>query len=283
MNYFLLFLIIAIQLIESVIVKQYNIKAKTNNVTLFSAACCMFALIFFVINSGGRLDFNVSIIPYALGFAIAYGTATASSVFALKTGPLSLTTLFIAYSLLVPTLYGIIFLKDPISPMLYVGLGLLMVSLFLINVKKNENLKFSPLWIVYVLLVFFSNGMCSTVQKMQQLKFDGAYKNEFMIIALAVVTIVLFTVGILQKGNKTEMLKPCLKYGVVKGFGNGFMNYLVMVVSAALPNAVLFPSISAGGIVLTYICSLLIYKEKLTRIQTVGYILGIVSIVFLNL
>ena len=283
MTYFLLLLIIADQLLEAVMAKQYNIKAKHNNVLLFSGVCCFFALVFFLINSGGKLDFNSAIVPYALAFATAFGTATATAVFAIKTGPLSLTTLFSSYSLLIPTFYGILILKDPISPTLYIGLAALLVSLFLINMKKNESLKFSPIWIVFVLLAFVSNGMCSTIQKMQQLKFDGAYKNEFMIIALAVVVVVLIASGLMQKGSKAEMLKPCLKYGAVKGLGNVFLNFLVMVTSATLPNSVLFPSISAGGTVVTYLCSVFVYKEKLTKTQTIGYVLGIISIVFLNL
>ena len=79
------------------------------------------------------------------------------------------------------------------------------------------------------------------------------------------------------------MLRPCLKYGVIKGFANGFMNYLVMVTSALLPNSVLFPSISAGGIVLTFICALVLYKEKLSVTQYIGYALGTASVVLLNL
>ncbi len=79
------------------------------------------------------------------------------------------------------------------------------------------------------------------------------------------------------------MVKPCLRYGAVKGLINGIMNYLVMVVSASIPNSVLFPSISAGGIVLTFICSLTIYKEKLSKSQMLGYILGIISVIFLNI
>ncbi len=283
MTYFLLLLIIGDQLLESVMSKQYNIKAKLNNVLLFAGVSCFFALVFFVLNSRGNLEFNSAIVPYAIAFAVAFGTATVTAVFAIKTGPLSLTTLFSSYSLLIPTFYGILILKDPISPTLYIGLAALLVSLFLINMKKNENLKFSPAWIVFVLLGFVSNGMCSTIQKMQQIKFDGAYKNEFMIIALIIVTVVLLICGLSRKGNKAEMIKPCLKYGAVKGLGNGFLNYLVMVTSALLPNSVLFPSISAGGTIVTFLCSVFVYKEKLTRTQTVGYILGIASIIFLNL
>ena len=283
MTYLLLALIVGDGLMEQRLSKQYNIKARLNNINLFSAVSCLCALLFFLINSRGQLEWNAAMLPYSIAFAAAFGTATATATFAIRTGPLSLTALFTSYSLLIPTFYGIFFLKDPVSPLLYAGLGVLLVSLYMINRNKEESMKFSPVWILYVALAFVSNGMCSTIQKMQQLKFDGAYKNEFMIAALLLVTAVLFIMGFLQKGDKKEMLKPCLKYGIIKGFGNGMMNYWVMLASALLPTAVLFPTISAGGIVLTYLCAVFIYREKLSRVQTAGYFLGVVSVVLLNL
>ena len=282
MAYLFLVLIILEGSLEVVLAKEYNLKTAKPNCNLFTAVVCFCALCFFLLNSGGRLSFEASLIPYSLGFAVAFGTASATAIFAIKTGPISITSLMSSYSLLIPTFYGLLFLKETPHTTLYFGLAAWAVSLFLINFKKNENLHFTPMWIVYVLLCFVSNGMCSTVQKMQQMAFDGAYKNEFMIYALIPVTIVLFVLGFMQPGNKLSMLKPCLKYGVVKGLANGFMNYLVMVTSAMLPNAVLFPSISAGGLVLTFICAVTLYKEKLSRMQYIGYSLGIIAVVLLN-
>ena len=54
MNYFFLFIIILIQLFERIFAKQYNIKAKAPNINLFTAVGCFFALLFFLIKSGGR-------------------------------------------------------------------------------------------------------------------------------------------------------------------------------------------------------------------------------------
>ena len=62
MTYFLLLLIVADQLLEAIMSKQYNINAKKINVILYSGVSCLFALLFFVANSGGKLDFNPKII-----------------------------------------------------------------------------------------------------------------------------------------------------------------------------------------------------------------------------
>ena len=53
--------------------------------------------------------------------------------------------------------------------------------------------------------------------------------------------------------------------------------------SAGISKSLMFPLISAGGIVLTWIISLFFYKEKLTLKQNIGMVLGVISIVFLNL
>jgi multidrug transporter EmrE-like cation transporter len=47
--------------------------------------------------------------------------------------------------------------------------------------------------------------------------------------------------------------------------------------------SVMFPVISAGGIVISFIISLVLYKEKFSIMQYIGLILGITSIVLLNL
>ena len=125
--------------------------------------------------------------------------------------------------------------------------------------------------------------MCSTVQKMQQLKFDGAYKNEFMIIALA-IDAVIFAVFLLctQKNLKFHM-KNSIKYATVSGFANGLANLLVMLLTALLPSAILYPSISGGSVVIMFFVSIFVYREQLTKQQQAGYLIGVLSVVLLNL
>ena len=64
---------------------------------------------------------------------------------------------------------------------------------------------------------------------------------------------------------------------------NGIVNLFVMILSGKMPVALMFPLISAGGIIVTYIVSRFFYKEKLTKMQFAGFILGIASVVFLHI
>ena len=282
MKYLLLVSDIAGITAQNIFSKQYDLKCKKQNVFIFTAVLSFFAMLFFVISSGGKLNFNAEFLLYSIGFGIAYGAATAGQVYAIKTGSLSISMLIMSYSLIIPTMYGIAFLKEPVRMSTYIGIALLMISLFMVNMKK-EDAKFSLVWIMWLIISFVGNGMCSTVQKMQQLHFDGAYKSEFMIAALAVVIVISLVIGFLQPGNKKEEFVGCLKYAPISGIANGIVNLLTMVLTAVIPNAVLFPSLSAGGIVLTFIISLAIYKEKLTKMQIIGYFVGTASVIILSL
>ena len=47
--------------------------------------------------------------------------------------------------------------------------------------------------------------------------------------------------------------------------------------------SILFPSISGGGIVLGFLLSTFVYKERLSRIQYIGYAIGTASVIILNI
>ncbi|MBE6762457.1 MAG: hypothetical protein E7551_09295 [Ruminococcaceae bacterium] len=202
-------------------------------------------------------------------------------VLAIAYGSLSLTSLFISYSLMIPTFYGLI-IGDTVSTGFIPGMLLLVISLFLTN-KSNEKAKISLKWIICVFLSFLGNGMCTVVQKMQQIASNGAYKNEFMIVALAIVTVVMLIMSILKERTEIKFFaKVGWHWAIICGALNGMVNLFVMILSGKMPVSLMFPLISAGGLIVTYIVSRFFYKEKLTKIQFIGFIFGLMAVVFLN-
>jgi drug/metabolite transporter (DMT)-like permease len=257
----------------------------TGGALTFSAASCVAALVVFLITSGGKLVFATEYLGYSALFAVSYGAAVVFGVLAVQTGPLSLTSLLTSFSLLIPTFYGIFVLDEPVSLTLYVGLALLLVALVLINLeKKGEKKQITLRWVVYVLLGFVGNGACSTVQKVQQMAFPGAYKSEFMIAALLMTILGIGICALLmERGQIKESLKKGAVFFIPCGLSNGIVNFLVIVLSARMDASVMFPVISGGGIVLAFLISILFYKEKLSLWQILGSALGLISVVLLNL
>ena len=280
----LLLLVVVFVSAQQVTKKGFSGRVSGGTMT-FSAASCVAALVVFLITSGGKLVFSTEYLGYSALFAVSYGAAVVFGVLAIQTGPLSLTSLLTSFSLLIPTFYGIFVLHEPVSVTLYVGLALLLVALVLINLeKKGEKKQITLRWVVYVLLGFVGNGACSTVQKVQQLAQNGAYKSEFMIAALIMAILAMSVCALLmERGAIRESLKKGVAFYIPCGLANGIVNFLVIVLAARMDASVMFPVISGGGIVLAFLISILFYKEKLSRWQILGSVLGLVSVVLLNL
>lgn len=271
--------------IQNVFKKSYGEKFEKGEFT-FSFLTSLFALIFFAVTSKS-MDFSREIFLYSFFFAICYAIATVTMVFAMKIGNMTLTSLFISYSLIIPTLNGLFFLGDNVKIFQYIGIFALLVSIYLVRgeaKKTEEQKKISLKWIIYVILAFISNGMCSVIQNAQKIRFNGKYDGDFMIVSLAIV-VIFFAVCILVYERK--IFGKCFKNGMVlgslNGISNGATNFLVMLSLSFVPSSVFFPLISAGGIIFTFFCSLLIYKERFILRQLIGLVFGVFALVFLNI
>lgn len=132
------------------------------------------------------------------------------------------------------------------------------------------------------------NCCCSgdflTVQKFQQIASGGRYKNEMMILALlAVILVMALLAGLTERKQALAHLKIGARYFTLCGAANGVVNYLVLVLANRMPASVMFPVISAGGVVLAALIAIFIYKEKLQPQQWLGMLSGIFAIILLNL
>ncbi len=289
MNALLLILVVLGVSAQHVTRKIYGQKAEGGAFT-FSALSALVALLFFLITSGGKLNFTWNILPHAIGFAVTYSLSIIFSFLAIKEGPLSITSLVTSYSLLIPSIYGLFAWGEEFSALLAVGLAILVVSIFLIRFEPKsetnvtEKKLLTPKWLFYVFLAFVGSGGCSAFQKDQQLKFNGAYKNELMIVALGItfITIAICALCFEKKSVLMYAKRGLLTYTLC-GAANGVVNYLVMVLSNRMNASLMFPIISAGGILTSALLSMTVYREKLSNLQKIGLALGILAIVVLNL
>lgn len=279
--FYLIAIILGVSL-QNVTKKHYNRKTSGGGVFVFSLITCLVAAVFFLVSSK-KIEWNPAFLLYSFGFALSYAVSIIFNVLAIKEGSLSLTSLVISYSLMIPALYGIFFLNETFTIWMLMGLLLLVISLILIN-EKSGNSKISFKWILYAFFSFVGNGMCVVIQKAEQVAFNGRYKNEFMIIALLIVALCMVVGAFI---SERKLLKFYLKNGAVvsflNGVINGMVNLFVMILSALMPVSIMFPLVSAGGIIVTYFISRFFYKEKLSRRQFIGFFFGIGSVICLNL
>jgi len=281
MQYLLLTMTTCLMSVQSIISKQYSIHAKRHNPTLYVSLQGLAAMLTLAISAGFQLHFSWDVLPYSIAFGTMYFASSVCSVLAIKCGPFALSNLINAYSQMIPTLFGIVFLKEPISQFAYVGIAFLVLSIFLINSKKEE-FRFSLAWLILISISFLANGLCATVSKMQQLAFDGQYKSEYMIAGLLITFLSMLVVTLIRRKDALPV-KECAVYAMPAGALNGLLNLGILFLTGMVPNALLFPCLSAGGIILSFIAAVFIYKERLSAKQIIGFIFGVLAVIALNL
>ncbi len=164
MQYVLLFITIICNSAQQIIQKQYNIKEAKPAPFLFLTVNTVTAMAFFVMSAGFKLNFTPQIIPHSIAFSISYIMGFIGNILAIGCGSLAITALVISYSLILPMLYGAIFLHEHISAMGFAGIAMLLISILLLNFKK-ERFEFSPKWLIFVAISFVGNGLCTIIQK----------------------------------------------------------------------------------------------------------------------
>jgi len=127
--------------------------------------------------------------------------------------------------------------------------------------------------------------MCSTVQKLEPIYCDADSGNIFMIVALLMNTVFLMLFSFMREGKAETVttVKKGWHFAAMCGLMNGVVNLLVMILNNRIAASVLFPIVSAGNLVITFLLSVALFHEKFSKRQIGGFIVGVAAVVILNL
>ena len=282
MQYLLLLGTIFTMTAENALRKEYDLKAKTPNVFLFTGVSALSAMVFFLARAGFRLEYAPGLWPYAAALAVTYAGSHIGGFLSVRYGSLAISAMMGSFSLVIPALYGVIALGETLRFTGILGIVCLCVSLLLVH-WPSEKVHLTIKAVCSMLLLFFANGIFGTVQKLQQLHFNGGYISEVMVMTLAVSAVLLGVFALLQWKKGETKLRPAVMFGIPNGVANGLSNLLVMLMTTMIPNTVLYPSVSAGGIVMGCLAGVVLYRERPVLRQIIGYVFGAAAAVLLNL
>ena len=247
----------------------------------FVELCAIF--LFWAVMFAVAPEFNLSVLPYSIAFAVFFAMGKVGYVFAVKEGSLVLTSMVLQSSLILVSVWGMLFWGAKFT--LRVGIGLVLVAVALVlclyNGKHEDSSKkkVSLKWAFFALVSFLGNAGCTITQKTQQLSFNGKYGNMLMLFASMLSGIVGLTLYMKSdKSHSKQILKTNLYLPVLSGASNGLLNLFVMLLAvSALSPTLVYPTIAVGGLILTALISLLCFKEKLKWWQWIGVVVGIVA------
>lgn len=272
---------------EGVLVKRYN-KIHAKGGFMFMSFISLFSMLFFVIKdiATDKSGFTLSleILPYGVIAGILYCSASFLTYIALGCGPFAISMLILSYSGVFSVIYGLIFLSEPASVFTYIGFVLIVISLYLTRAEKSKETKSISLkWIICMAISVFGSGMFGVLMRIQQIKFDYAYDNEFMAVLLAISFVTLFTIGLItNRGELSYTIRYGLPYGIGAGLSNGVTNTISLILNTMMAISISSPIRTAVKVILSFIFSSVIFKEKFLPRQVIGVILGGAALVFLN-
>lgn len=284
-GYLLIIVYTFLNLFESVFVRTYAKKHGSGGM-LMNAIVALFATLFFVITDTDGFHAPPEMLPLAIINAFLFGAGFYCTFAAYKCGPYGLTRLIGNFALLFTIFYGIFFLKETPKITTYIGIVMIFAAMVLINYKKKseDEIGVSLKWFILVMISLVANGLIGVLTRMQQIRFNDTCSSEFQIISIGGSFLLLAVLGIiLDKDKLPYFLKHGSLYGIGAGICNGAKNFLTLVIYLLLPLSIVSPMKTGLGMIATFVLALCIYKEKYTKKQIIGVILGAVAVLLLAL
>lgn len=152
MGTLLILLAILIHQGEGMIVKHYGNKYGSGGM-FFNAVICLFSMLFFILTDKNGFYFPPMLFAFGLVSCLMYAAGFGFMYLALQCGSYALTRLIASMSGIIAILYGIVFLEEPAGWLTYLAIGLVFLSVILMNYRKKEQGEkkgFSLKWLIYV-------------------------------------------------------------------------------------------------------------------------------------
>ena len=230
--------------------------------------------------------YDWAVLPYALLFALSFAVCMIGNIYALKTGPVILTSLMLQLSLIGVTAWGFFFWDTQFTWLTAIGLVLIIVSLWLCLYNgKGDDKKISWKWIVFALMAFLGNAGASITQRTQQTAFDGQYANFLMVVATGIATLICFLVYQLsEKGDTKKLVKTSWYYPVAGGIMNVLLNIcVILLATSTLSPSIIYPVLAVGGLIIVTVFSKYVFKEDMRWWHWVGVFVGTVAVGILSI
>lgn len=225
----------------------------------------------------------------ALG-AVSLAVSLFCSIEALKSGVMVLAAMAGSAGLLLPCIAGIFMFNEPMKPMQFIGIALLIFSgWLLIGYSKEQTGSFTPRTLLLLIGSMLSNGSVMLAQKMFSKYLPDTSVSIFSFLTFGLIGIGMFiglVPSLLSQSGRAKIAavpKHVFLYGTISSIILLAINQLATLAGRNVPSAIMFPINDGGATIITAITAAIFFKEKLTVRSVCGLILGIGSLIVINL
>ena len=198
----------------------------------------------------------------------------------------TITSLSSKLSVVIPTLFGIIFLKETLGLTAGLGIVLALIALFLVvGGKDKEKAKDEKksLLLLLPIFIFFSTGIGDIMMKMTEQRNtsgDIIPMIAFIYFISFLFGVVLVVYDLIKKKTKWQW-KSALG-GLALGTVNFFSTCCIYQAMRTFDNVVMFPVYNIGVVCLSALSGWLLFKEKLTWKNYLGLVIAIIAVVLIT-
>lgn len=229
-------------------------------------------------------------IYYALAIGILFILVFYIATLTAQNSGITITSISGKMSMIIPISGGIIIFNETLNITRVAGIitaitAVLLSSYRKVNESKDLHSKHRKIWLLPFLL-FLGSGMVDLCIKLSE-HYLITDRNQTLFIALlfgsAAIAGISITLYNFMK-HKIRLKRISVLGGVILGICNYYsLEYLIAALSySSVESSIVFSIVNVLVVVISVICALLIFKEKISKINTAGILLAILSIIILS-
>lgn len=199
-----------------------------------------------------------------------------------------LTLCMLSGGIILPCIASVWILDKPLTTLAIVGILVMLAAFVVLNIQ-NIKLKGSPFsYYIWCALLFISNGLFGTMTTLQANQVGSVDRSEMVVITYIGSFIIALVQLLLARREKVR--SDFARIGK-KAWLAGLCSFTCATIAInlalfvlTLMNPAIYAAAENGAIlVLSAICSAVVFKEKFTKMQIFGMSLAVFSIVLLSL
>lgn len=230
--------------------------------------------------------FNCSPAVWLFGIIGAVFTVTFQLTYtkALTVGNVSLTVLITNFSMVISVIVSCLFFGESISFVRFVAIVVTVIS-FMICSGVRDGDTGDKKWLTYTIIAMLSTSCGSIVQK-----YFGASvyhgENQAYISCLyiwsTIIGLIIYPIMRKKEKRNFKINFSLIKHAVAVGLCLGIYQVIYTYGLANIDGTFLFPAQTGVTIIFSALSGVLIFKDKFSKRQIIGIMLGIISLVMMN-
>lgn len=203
---------------------------------------------------------------------------------ALSNGNVSLTVLIVNLGMVINILISFLFFGEPISVIRLIAIVMTVISLVICSGAKKTD-SGGGKWLAATLFAMLFTSCASVVHKFFG---ESSYANEnqaFISCLYFVATLIGIVIYTIMKKREKRSFKidfRMIKYVTGVAICLAVYQIIYTYALARIDGTFLFPAQTGGTILLSTISGVLIFKDRFTKRQLLGALLGLISLVLIN-